>query len=347
MKKIIFIIVLSLWQITAQAFTFALTGDIMMGTTTSESQLPANDGRLLFLHVSSILQSADFAMGNLEGTLCDTDPIPRCCKDSSICYFFKTPQHYVQNLVNAGFDAVSIANNHINDFGREGRDSTISTLHKADIAYAGLRKKCETTVVIRNGKRIGICCFSPNAVTVNLLNITYATTLVRSLHEKCDYVIVSFHGGGEGKDFLHVMREEEFCFGQSRGDVYAFAHACIDAGADLVFGHGPHVPRGLELYRGHLIAYSLGNFCTPYGIGILGINGFAPLLLVEVDDDGLFVNGRIESYIQRKGAGPIKDSKEQAVRLMERLSIEDFPESNLYFVGCEIKRREKQSCSRQ
>lgn len=332
---------------TLQAFSIALTGDIMMGTTTPEPHLPTHEGTFLFWYVSPTLQSADFAMGNLEGTLCDTDPTPRHCKDTSICYLFKTPQHYVRNLANAGFDAVSIANNHINDFGSEGRDSTISTLHKADIAYAGLRKKCETTVTIRNGKHIGICCFSPNAITVNLLNITYATTLVRSLREKCDYVIVSFHGGGEGKDFLHVTREEEFCFGQSRGNVYAFAHACIDAGADLVFGHGPHVPRGLELYRGHLIAYSLGNFCTPYGIGILGMGGFAPLLFVEIDDDGLFVKGRIESYIQRKGAGPIKDPKEQAAQLMKRLSIEDFPESNLCFIGSEIRKREKQPYSEQ
>ena len=347
MRKLIFIIILALWLLTAQAFTLALTGDIMMGTTTSESQLPPNDGRLLFWYVSPTLQSADFAMGNLEGTLCDTDPTPRQCKDTSICYLFKTPQHYVRNLVNAGFDAVSIANNHINDFGSEGRDSTISTLQKADIAYSGLHKKCETTVTIRNGKRIGICCFSPNGVTVNLLNITYATTLVRSLREKCDYIIVSFHGGGEGKDFLHVTREEEFCFGQSRGNVYLFAHACIDAGADLVFGHGPHVPRGLELYKGHLIAYSLGNFCTPYGIGILGMSGFAPLLFVEIDNDGFFVKGRIESYIQRKGAGPVRDPKEQAARLMEKLSTEDFPESDLCFVGNEIKKRKNQSHSKQ
>lgn len=313
----------------------------MMGTTYPEHRLPLHNGALLFRYVSPTLRSADFAMGNLEATLCDADAIPRHCKDSSICYLFKTPQHYVQNLVDAGFDALSVANNHINDFGSEGRDSTMSTLRRANIAFAGLRKMCETAIIVRNGKRIGICCFSPNAVTVNILNITYATKLVTSLCGKCDYVIVSFHGGGEGNDFLHVTREEEFCFGQSRGNVYLFAHACIDAGADLVFGHGPHVPRGMELYKGHLIAYSLGNFCTPYGIGILGINGYAPLLFVEVDDDGLFVKGRIESYVQRKGAGPIRDPKEQAAQLMKKLTVEDFPENNLYFVGNQIRIRTK------
>lgn len=347
MKKHVIIIVLALWHITVQAFTLALTGDIMMGTTTPEPLLPPADGRLLFWYVSPTLQSADFTMGNLEGTLCDTDPTPRQCQDSTHCYIFKMPQKYVQNLMYAGFDAVSIANNHINDFGKEGRDSTISTLRKADIAFAGLKKTSETAIVVRNGKRIGICCFSPNAVTVDLRNITHATSLVRSLRHECDYLIVSFHGGAEGKDCLHITREDEYCFGELRGNVYQFAHACIDAGADLIFGHGPHVPRGLELYKGHLIAYSLGNFCTPYGIGIHGVNGYAPLLFVEIDDNGLFVKGRIESYIQRKGAGPVKDPKEQAAHLMQRLSSEDFPDNDLIFVSNEIRKRENKSHSRQ
>lgn len=341
-NKFILIFCLTIFQIfqmTAEAFTLALTGDIMMGTTYSEPQLPSNDGRLLFWYVSPTLQSADFAMGNLEGTLCDTDPTPRHCNDSTTCYIFKTPQQYALNLMYAGFDAVSIANNHINDFGNEGRDSTVSALKKAKIAYAGLKKRCETAIIVRNGKRIGICCFSPNAVTVDLRDIIYATTLVRSLHEKCEYVIVSFHGGAEGKDCLHITREDEYCFGELRGNVYQFAHACIDAGADLIFGHGPHVPRGLELYKGHLIAYSLGNFCTPYGIGIRGVNGYAPLLFVEIDDNGMFVKGRIESYIQRKGAGPVKDPKDQAAQLMKKLSAEDFPDNDLFFDGNTIIRQ--------
>jgi len=331
LKRLIITSILVLSQLSIRAFTIALTGDIMMGTTTAENQLPQFDGALLFWNVSPIIKSADFAMCNLEGTLCDTDPKPRQCKDSNIYYVFKTPQRYVWNLTNAGFDAVSIANNHINDFGSEGRDSTMSTLQRAGIAYSGLWKRCETATVIRKGKRIGICSFSHNSVTVDIRNIVFATKLVRSMRHTCDYLIVSFHGGSEGRDCMHVTREEEFCFGQSRGNVYEFAHACIDAGADLVFGHGPHVPRGLELYKNHLIAYSLGNFCTPYGIVILGTNGYAPLLIVEIDNKGSFIKGKIESYVQRKGNGPTKDNKERAAKLIKQLSVEDFPESNLLF----------------
>ena len=338
-KHILIIICLALPHTTVQAFSFAMTGDIMMGTTAPERRLPSYDGALLFWYVSSTLQSADFAIGNLEGTLCDTYPTPRHCKDSSTCYHFKMPQHYVRNLVNAGFDAVSIANNHINDFGSEGRDSTVSTLKKAGISYTGIRGNCETAIVVRNGKKIGICSFSPNVMTVDIRNIAYATKLVRFLRDRCDYVVVSFHGGAEGQRHLHVTRAEEFYIGASRGNVYEFAHACIDAGADLIFGHGPHVPRALELYKGHLIAYSLGNFCTPYGICILGVSGYAPLLFVELDDKGLFVKGRIESYLQRKGAGPIRDVKEQAAQLIRSLTIQDFPDSGLLFDGNEIKRR--------
>jgi len=323
------------------AFTFALAGDIMMGTTTHDDQLPPYNGSLLFWNVQTTLKSVDFAMGNLEGTLCDSDPAPRQCKDTRTCFHFKTPQRYVWNLVNAGFDAVSLANNHINDFGTEGRDSTIATLRKTDLAFAGLKNICETSVVVRNGKRVGICCFSSNVVTVDIRNIILATKIVRSLRHRCDYLVVSFHGGAEGKDCLHVTYEEEFCFGQSRGNVFRFAHSCIDAGADLVFGHGPHVPRAIELYKGHLIAYSLGNFCTPYGIGILGTNGFAPLLVVELDSHGMFVRGRIESYVQRKGAGPVRDTKERAARLIKQLTLEDFPYNGLEFVGNNVIKRKK------
>jgi len=88
--------------------------------------------------------------------------------------------------------------------------------------------------------------------------------------------LVSFHGGGEGVGFEHVPFVMETFVNEKRGDVNAFAHAAVDAGADLVFGNGPHVCRALELYNDRLIAYSLGNFCTYTNVSVAGSCGYAP-----------------------------------------------------------------------
>lgn len=335
MKKafsIIFVLLISFAN--ARAYSVAMTGDIMMGTAIPSPYYPPEDGRLLFKDAAATLRSADLAVGNLEGTLCDTEGQPRPCHNPKTCFLFRMPQKYVNNLVHAGFDAVNIATNHINDVGKEGRDSTMATLRSARIAFTGLRGICETRIIKKDGKTTGLCscCHSNNSVSIS--DIPYVVSLVKELKRRCDYVIVSFHGGAEGAAHTHVTREVEHFLGEDRGNIYALAHACIDAGADLVFGHGPHVPRALELYKGHLIAYSLGNFCTPYRMNLNGVCGYAPLLIAELDADGLFVKGRIESYIQHgAGAGPVRDKKERAARLMEKLSAEDFPESKLVFNG--------------
>jgi hypothetical protein len=103
----------------------------------------------------------------------------------------------------------------------------------------------------------------------------------------------------------------------------------IDAGADLVLGHGPHVVRPVELYRDRLIAYSLGNFATYYGISVEGIRGIAPILHATLDDDGRFVSGRIESTIQIRPAGPAPDPVGSVVALMRGLNLSSFPDGEL------------------
>ena len=150
-----------------------------------------------------------------------------------------------------------------------------------------------------------------------------------SVKAEHDIILVSFHGGAEGLDALHIPFANEFYYNEDRGDVVAFAHAVIDAGADLVVGHGPHVPRALELYRGRLIAYSLGNFCTYYGISVVGLKGLAPVLRVTLTDEGEFVEGQIISARQQRTLGPIPDPSNEAARLMKRLTEADFPNTPL------------------
>ncbi|MCH5346617.1 MAG: CapA family protein [Muribaculaceae bacterium] len=305
----------------------------MMGTTFPDSvrgtHLPANGGRSLFDAVKPLLQSADFAGGNLEGTLLDGPGKRRPMTNPNTYFVFRTPTAYVSNLVDAGYDFMGIANNHINDFGAPGRTSTVQTLRNAGIAVAGLKKVCETAIVERNGVKYGVAQVGHGGNNVSINDLDEVRRVVKELKQKADIVILSFHGGAEGSKHSHVPRAVEYFVGERRGDVVAVAHAAIDAGADVVFGHGPHVVRAAELYKDRIIFYSLGNFCTPYRINIKGINGYAPIAIVQLDRDGCFVKGKIHSFIQQSGAGPRLDPNNLAAKQIATLTAQDFPNTPL------------------
>jgi len=296
-------------------------GDIMLGTDFPANRLPENDASIL-TEVSALLASAELTFGNLEGTLADGGEAAKKCKNPSLCYLFRTPTRYVRHLVDAGFDMLSLANNHARDFGEEGRSESMRVLAEAGIAHSG--REGDIAVVNINDRQIAMIAFAPNIGAHSINDIDLAAALVHELSNQHDLIIVSFHGGAEGLDALHVVPGMETYYGEDRGDLMMFAHAVIDAGADLVIGHGPHVPRGLEIYQGRLIAYSLGNFATHWGISVAGIKGLAPILFATLAHDGRFLSGRIVSARQIRPAGPVPDPKQEAFELMKKLSLEDF-----------------------
>ncbi|MDM8545798.1 CapA family protein [Candidatus Venteria ishoeyi] len=305
-------------------------GDMMFGTNyPSAAYLPANEGKSLLHDTAAILRSADLTVGNLEGTILNKGGQVKRCSDPKKCYAFRMPVAYAQhNLKNGGFDAVSIANNHVGDFGQSGRSSTIANLKAMGIQAAGQLSK-PTAVFTKNGVRYGFAAFAPNVGTVDLRNIKKAKQIVTQLAKQSDVVIVSFHGGAEGRKYEHVTRKTEKFYGENRGNVYQFAHAVIDAGADLVFGHGPHVTRALELYKGRLIAYSLGNFCTYGRFNLRGINGIAPILQVDVDAQGQFMQGKVISTRQNKANGVYLDANAKVLKRIQQLTLTDFPKTPL------------------
>lgn len=147
--------------------------------------------------------------------------------------------------------------------------------------------------------------------------------IIRCLKDENDLVIVSFHGGAEGKDALRIPGGEEIFAGEKRGDVVRFARAAIDAGADLVIGHGPHVPRAIELYKGKLIAYSLGNFLTYGRFNIQGVSGTSLVLKIAIDlETGDFVEGTIVPVELRERGIPFIDPEKKSVRLIRELSAQ-------------------------
>ena len=311
----------------------AFTGDIMMGTTFPDSihgrDLPADDGKHIFDDVKEIISSVDFAGGNLEGSFLEGPGKRRKMTNPKTYFIFRMPPHYVANLLDAGYDFVGIANNHINDFGEPGRQSTVKTLRDAGLAHAGLKGICERAYVERNGVVFGVTQVGHGDNNVDVNDVEAVRKVVKELRDSADIVILSFHGGAEGTDHTHVPGKLEYYVGEKRGNVREIAHAAIDAGADVVFGHGPHVVRGAELYKDHIIFYSLGNFCTPYRMGVKGLTGQAPVAEVEMDMDGKFLGGKIHSFIQKTGLGPQKDPTNAAAKQIRSLSKQDFPESLL------------------
>ena len=138
-------------------------------------------------------------------------------------------------------------------------------------------------------------------------------------------MIVSFHGGAEGSAALHVPQETELFFGEKRGNLPLFARTVIDAGADLVIGHGPHVLRGMEIYKDRLIAYSMGNFATYGWFSLKNDTAISMILDVDLTPEGKFAGGRINATRQEGRGIPVLDPTGSAIQKVRFLSQSDFP----------------------
>lgn len=305
-------------------------GDIMPSSSfPSSAYLSTIPEKRVQKTFAGILGDAHIRFGNFEGTIAGDAPCLKACTDPSKCYAFNIPAHYAETLKQAGFNLFSLANNHISDFGKPGRERTVHHLGESGIACAGTLEK-PWDILYTNGLYVGFAAFAPHKGVANLLNRDAAVSQVKQLKATCDIVVVSMHGGAEGNGAEHVPRTEEMYLGENRGDLYAFSHAMVDAGADLIIGHGPHVIRGAELYKGRLIAYSLGNFFTWARFNLEGPKGVAPALTATLAADGRFLSGQIHSFRQPYRGLPKPDPSFTAAKEAARLSREDFPESPLH-----------------
>ncbi len=306
--------------------TIAVVGDVMLGSTFPDETgglLPPDDGAHLLDEVAPILRAADLAFANLEGPLADSGTSEKCARSKpGRCYAFRVPTRYAKLLAAAGVRVVSVANNHAGDFGEAGRASTRAALEANGIRWAGAPGEIARLDV--KGRRVAVVAFSTSAGNPDLRDLPAAAALVKEAREGADLVVVSFHGGAEGADRQHVPPGHEEFLGEDRGDLRAFARAVVEAGADLVVGHGPHVVRGMEVIHGRLVAYSLGNFATYGGMNLSGPNGLTLVLEVRVAPDGTFLGGRIRPGRQERPGGPRRDPSGAVIPVVRRLSEEDF-----------------------
>ncbi len=295
----------------------AANGDITMGKTPT---LPLDGGRSLFAAVSPYLEG-DVVLGNLETTLTTADG-EKCGAGSTSCFSFRAPPSYARWLKLAGYNVLNLANNHANDFGAEGERQTVAALDRFHLRHTG--RPGEIALVDAGGVRVAIVGFAPYDWAQSLLDLPAARKLVRKAAARADVVVATMHAGGEGTDHAHVRPGPETYLGEPRGDPVAFAHAVIDAGADIVVGHGPHVLRGIEWYRGRLIAYSLGNFSSYRNLGLTGALSVSAVLDVTLRSDGSWVSGELHP-VRLVGTGtPEPDPVHAAWDAVRSLSRADF-----------------------
>jgi Bacterial capsule synthesis protein PGA_cap len=297
--------------------TVAITGDIVMGSTPN---LPPDGGRSFFSGVQADL-AGDVVIGNLEGTL-STGGVSKCGRSSTNCFAFQTPPSYVRWLKRAGYTVMNLANNHAYDYGASGQRQTLAALDRAGLDHTG--RPGEIAYAKVGQVKVAVLGFAPYPWASSLTNIAGAVRLVRRAARTADIVIVTMHAGAEGTDHQHVHRGSEFYLGENRGNVVAFSHAVVDAGADLVVGHGPHVLRGMEWRHGRLIAYSMGNFGGYKVFSLGGPLSVSAILRVTLRGDGTFESGTlVPTRLIGKGV-PALDPTEAAHGAVRTLSKQDF-----------------------
>jgi poly-gamma-glutamate capsule biosynthesis protein CapA/YwtB (metallophosphatase superfamily) len=305
-----------------QAISLSATGDIILGDAGS---LPANDGEGFFDEVEEAL-AADLVMGNLEQPLTEDTGYDKCGENSEQCHAFRAPPAYARHLREAGFELMNLANNHGDDYGPAGRENTQAALDEHGIAHTGERD--QFTVVDVEGVSVAVVGFSAYEWTNQLNDHSQAADVVSRAAEEADLVVVQVHMGAEGTEATRVRPGTEDFFGENRGDPMAFSRAVIDAGADLVVGHGPHVLRALEFYDGRLIAYSLGNFAgggeTLNSDGNLGLGA---VLRVSLHPDGGFAGGELISTHMYEAGLPSLDQEQRSLALVRDLTAQDFPDT--------------------
>ncbi|HEV7660345.1 MAG TPA: CapA family protein [Allosphingosinicella sp.] len=316
-------------------------GDIMMG---SDWPTPIMDERitpsadpadLLGREMAGLFRGGDVVFGNVEGTIHTRSDNAKACGNPAVCFTFRSPPFHAAYLRRAGFTLVSNANNHSRDFGEPGRAETYRNLTGAGLAVSGADTPTTRIGVqtLADGTRFALVAFGHNPGLMQVTDLARLGAMVREAGRQADVVIVSCHIGAEGEGRSAITRANELFLGENRGNPYAFAHAAVDAGADIVFCHGPHVPRAIEVYRGRFIAYSLGNFWTYGRFSLRGSSTLAPIAALEVARDGRLLSARIVSARQERPGGPVYDPAGGAARQIAALTAQDFPDSGLRIAG--------------
>jgi poly-gamma-glutamate capsule biosynthesis protein CapA/YwtB (metallophosphatase superfamily) len=303
---------------TEEPVRMVFGGDIVLGNSFVVEHIPKDWEERYFAGVRSTLKGADVAVGNFEDTLTEHEKTSKN-PGSGRQYAFRSPPHYAELMYREGFRVLNVANNHANDFGETGFKDTLNNLKRAGIAVTGVRDEAATLSV--RGLNIAVLGFTYSSRFNTVFELEQGAERVRQAKAGGAYVIVTFHAGAEGSPAIwHENADEQF-MGENRGNTVAFSRAMIDAGADLVVGHGPHVLRAAECYQGKPIVYSLGNFVGVGGLSAKNFAAVSALLEITVAVDGTLQHINLVPLRFNEQKLPQIDPQEFGTHLVNYLGI--------------------------
>jgi len=296
-----------------ETFTFVGGGDIAL--------TGSPDARVL-AGIRPFLRHKDLVIGNLEGTLA-TGGASKCGGGSGgACFAFRGSPEWADMLRRTGFMVMNVANNHAYDYGPSAQQETLRALRRAGLVHQGLPGQI---TYVRAGKvKVALIGCAPYRWSQSLLDVRGTARLVRRASRHADVVLVYMHAGAEGVGAEHVRGDAESYLGEPRGNARGFAHAMIDAGADLVWASGPHVLRGVEWYHDRVIAYSIGNLAGTDTLSTDGSLSESALLRLTLDATGRFHTGDIVPLRLVDPGTPRLDPGGASISRIRGLSHEDF-----------------------
>jgi|GEM_PF-399849 len=308
------------------SLTISWVGDIIPGNPKKDS---LQDHGKLFANVQKWISKSDIAIGNLEGNITTQSQSKCLLSFSSNCFAFKADHSFADALRYAGFDIVNIANNHSFDFGNKGFAETLETLLSRDIQPVGTAN--EITYERIKNIDVGFVSFTHSEKLNNINDLETIQSLTKQASRSADVVVVLFHGGAEGSKYQNTPQATEYYLGENRGNLRDAAYAAVDAGADLVFGSGPHVVRGMEFYKDKLIAYSTGNFAGYNTLFLDSLTSKSLGIEVTITRNGEIKNAHATVFdLSDQGIPKLSENNDTYLHAINRLSREDFgPEAAL------------------
>ncbi len=297
--------------------TLRFVGDLVLGNSHLVDNIPAEWDTMYFGQVEPYLKNADLTLGNLEGALTQYTKTLKVT-GTGRSYAFRFPPRYGKLLKDTGFTALNVANNHARDFGEQGFADTGENLRQAAIAVVGLKGQFASLQV--KGLRVGLVGFGFYPHQNMVQDLAAAGQLIAQAKAQSDYVVVTFHGGAEGDDAVFHGNSNEIFLGEDRGNAVAFSRAAIDAGADLVVGHGPHVLRAIECYQGRPIFHSLGNFVGVGGLSIRSMASMTAIGGVQLGPKGELLGLEFLPLRFSERKVPQRDEREDASHLVNWLA---------------------------
>ena len=280
----------------------------------------ADDAQLnqqYFRAFTPVFQANHFVLGNLEGAI-TTSKDARKKYIPGRSYAFRFPPDTARLLKDSGFHALSLANNHVKDYGEEGLADSVKYLQAQGLITSGLQQG-EFELVTVQGRRLALISFGFYSHQNDMNDIPSAVQLVQRARGSADLVIISLHAGAEGENAVLLPKGKELFLGESRGDSRLFAKAVIEAGADAIIGYGPHLVRAAECLKGKPVYYSVGNFVSAGGLNTQGLPGISAVVELVFNTQQQFVAARVLPVVFTPQRYPDWDPKGRGVLLINYL----------------------------